>query len=234
MRDPNFSNTLADELASRLQFEDQQPYYVHSRISTLITMDMPSHAPSTTSVGRFKRLGPSATLLLFTPVTTPFGYSAPGKADAKHVQAASTPKARINTDPFEMLGRAFSKFHRRIRHVPYVPRVGFTETHDLFLREADAVIVVTYMPEEPADTGASSPCSTASVSITNQARFTEHAADALEDVERIVPMLNLHFGDDDDEQWDAGVATYKHIWIGDRYDEDAVKNAVELVFGSRT
>ena len=53
--------------------------------------------------------------------------------------------ATVRMDPFEPLGHALSKHHKRIRHVPYVPSVGMTETHLAFLRRgqyAGAVVVV--------------------------------------------------------------------------------------------
>lgn len=45
-------------------------------------------------------------------------------------------------DPFEALGRELSKSHPRIRHVPYVPKQGMTQTHVAFLSQAAAIIVV--------------------------------------------------------------------------------------------
>ncbi|OCK91239.1 uncharacterized protein K441DRAFT_707275 [Cenococcum geophilum 1.58] len=67
-------------------------------------------------------------LVLFTPVVPP----PPGDAT-------------VRMDPFEPLGHALSKHHKRIRHVPYVPSVGMTETHLAFLQRgqyAGAVVVV--------------------------------------------------------------------------------------------
>jgi len=71
----------------------------------------------------------SDVLVLFTPVVPP-----PLGGDAT-----------VRMDPFEPLGHALSKHHKRIRHVPYVPSVGMTETHLAFLQRgqyAGAVVVV--------------------------------------------------------------------------------------------
>ncbi|KAF2491889.1 hypothetical protein BU16DRAFT_585060 [Lophium mytilinum] len=72
-----------------------------------------------------RALHPSSFLVLFTPVVPP-----------------PSPSASPNTDPFEPLGRALAQHHARIRHVPYVPSVGMTDTHLAFLRHAGAVVVV--------------------------------------------------------------------------------------------
>lgn len=45
-------------------------------------------------------------------------------------------------DPFEPFGRALAAHHKRIRHVPYVPIAGMTDTHLAFLKHAGAVAVV--------------------------------------------------------------------------------------------
>ena len=69
-------------------------------------------------------LQPEDLLILFTPVVPP-----PPGGDA-------------GMDPFEPLGHALSKHHERIRHVPYIPSTGITETHLAFLLCAGAVVVV--------------------------------------------------------------------------------------------
>jgi hypothetical protein len=74
-----------------------------------------------------RSLPPDENLVLFTPVLPPARPLEPGE---------------LPTDPFEAFGRALSKSHRRIQHVPFVPSVGLTETHAAFLSEASAVIAV--------------------------------------------------------------------------------------------
>ncbi|OCK91916.1 uncharacterized protein K441DRAFT_572362 [Cenococcum geophilum 1.58] len=66
-------------------------------------------------------------LVLFTPMVPPL------------------PKGNARMDPFEPLGRALSEHHKRIRHLPYGPSAGMTETHFAFLQRgqhAGAVVVV--------------------------------------------------------------------------------------------
>ncbi|KAF2755168.1 hypothetical protein EJ05DRAFT_488701 [Pseudovirgaria hyperparasitica] len=53
---------------------------------------------------------------------------------------AVAPLYQPGRDPFEPLGRALSKHHSRIRHVPYVHEM--THEHLTRLREAHAVVVV--------------------------------------------------------------------------------------------
>ncbi|EON61684.1 hypothetical protein W97_00900 [Coniosporium apollinis CBS 100218] len=74
-------------------------------------------------------------LVLFTPVIPP----PPGGSSQSSARDSGQDQAM---DPFEPLGRALSKYHRRIRHVPYVPAVGMTQTHMAFLQHAKAVVVV--------------------------------------------------------------------------------------------
>ncbi|KXT18537.1 hypothetical protein AC579_2258 [Pseudocercospora musae] len=105
-------------------------------------------------------LASSGTVLLFTPVVHPAGA----------LKATSKTAAHVNIDPFESLGRALSRYHKRIRHVPYVPRVGFTETHDAFLSHADAVIVVMCEPETSKHEG-----------LASQGDFADSANDALKE-----------------------------------------------------
>ncbi|KAJ9666100.1 hypothetical protein H2201_003778 [Coniosporium apollinis] len=82
-----------------------------------------------------RTLSVSDVLVLFTPVIPPppEGSSQSSARDSGQDQAM---------DPFEPLGRALSKYHRRVRHVPYVPAVGMTQTHTAFLQRANAVVVV--------------------------------------------------------------------------------------------
>jgi hypothetical protein len=89
-----------------------------------------------------RNLPKSGAVVLFTPVITP----ATAHKVANKPPTATTPITAI--DPFEILGRALSTHHTRIRHVLYIPTVGFTETHDAFLSQADAVIVVVCEPAQ--------------------------------------------------------------------------------------
>lgn len=53
-------------------------------------------------------------------------------------------------DPFEPFGRALSRFHPKVRHVPYVPAHGMRDIHREFLAEAGAVVVVVAIGMVPA------------------------------------------------------------------------------------
>jgi len=185
---------------------------------------------SNRSLARLRDLETDATLLLLTPIMLPSGH--PGSncttpaADAKPAlgkmcEERNTPQPEQLTDPFEMLGLALSKQHRKIRHVPYVPSVGFTQTHGIFLTKSDAVIVVSCEPD-------SGP--TLELILAKQAEFVGNVADALEESERQVPMVNVSFGGDD---WENEVVSYSHLWAGEQYDLDTVQNVVTLIFGLR-
>ena len=90
------------------------------------------------ALARLRSLHPAEYIVLFSPVV-------PHPRD--------TTQSR-DTDPFEPLGRALSKRHKRIRHVPYFPTVGITSTHAEFLRAAGAVAIVVCCPGDssaPAD-----------------------------------------------------------------------------------
>lgn len=76
-------------------------------------------------------LSPEDSIVLFTPVV-------PHPPDSD-LQGQ-------NVDPFEPLGRALSRYHARIRHVPYIPEIGLTKTLLLFFKNASAVIVVWCEP----------------------------------------------------------------------------------------
>lgn len=55
-------------------------------------------------------------------------------------------------DPFECLGRSLSKWHSRVRHVPFVTRVGLTDLHAAWIRKAGALVVVNCDPALLVDT----------------------------------------------------------------------------------
>ena len=57
---------------------------------------------------------------------------------------APIPESSTTTagDPFEPLGRALSRHHSWVRHVPYTPRGGITSTHVAFVKRAAAIVFV--------------------------------------------------------------------------------------------
>lgn len=63
------------------------------------------------------------------------------------INACSNVPRDVTMDPFEPLGRAIAEKHNKsVFHVPYVPAIGLTSKHEVFLREAGAVIVVVCEP----------------------------------------------------------------------------------------
>ncbi|KAK3944128.1 hypothetical protein QBC46DRAFT_375433 [Diplogelasinospora grovesii] len=54
--------------------------------------------------------------------------------------------ANISMDPFEPLGRAMAAHHPWIRHVPYLPRNGITDTHIVHINLAKLVVFVISGP----------------------------------------------------------------------------------------
>ncbi|KAK3062640.1 hypothetical protein LTS18_003646 [Coniosporium uncinatum] len=86
------------------------------------TIELPAVRSSDSALSAFHVLDDDEDVVLFTP-------------------AIRSSSSQI-MDPFEPLGRALSKHHVRVRHVPYVPKHGMTETHAAFLEHAGAAVVV--------------------------------------------------------------------------------------------
>ncbi|KAK3670928.1 hypothetical protein LTR78_009206 [Recurvomyces mirabilis] len=250
MKDTNHTDDLIANLAIRLRLDqsqktqsaDQSPRRApeksakqqdyHSKLrqvshdtaqrrqtaaSSLMSDWKTAHASSNGSLAKLRNLETDATLLLLTPIMLPSGH--PGLN--RTIPDIDTKSVLGKTHPFEMLGLALSKQHRKIRHVPYVPSVGFTHTHEVFLTKSDAVIVVSCEPD-------SGP--TLELTLAKQAEFVGNVADALEESDRQLPMVNVSFGGDD---WENEAVSYSHLWAGEQYDLDTVQNVVMLIFGSR-
>ncbi len=73
-------------------------------------------------------------ILLLTPGVAPEPSSAPLNPD------------NPPSDPFEPLGKALARHHPWVRHVPYMPRNGITNTHVVHIRLAAVVIFVISGP----------------------------------------------------------------------------------------
>lgn len=109
-------------------------------------------------------------LVLFTPVVPPYETT-------RHVTPANA------QDPFESLGRALNQHHARVSHVPFVPRIGFTDTHRDWIMQSQAkVIVVVNCEPAGLETAA------AGASLANQKTFAVNVAEAIR---------NVQIGDDD-------------------------------------
>ncbi|RMY72604.1 hypothetical protein D0862_14431 [Hortaea werneckii] len=276
MKDPNYIPHWAEEVAHRLHIHDDdvanenRPSVQHNRFPTApstmpLGIDLKRSRSPARNIAQLRDLPASGILMLFTPVMVPPGFhthteSNPTKPSEEISCVVPTPDAprpppsKIATDPFESLGKAFAKYHRRIRHVPYVPAVGFTDTHEAFLAQADAVILVSCGGGSSSEEQHSAPIikvestdpktddddndPTNSI-LAKQARFAHDAALALAEMnggahgdgdgpERNVPMINFHFGDD---QWPDQATAYLNVWAGERYSRESVARIVELVFG---
>lgn len=158
-------------------------------------------------------LSTAETLLLFTPVIT---TAAAGKASNK---------TAAQIDPFEILGRALSRYHRRIRHVPYVPKVGFTETHDAFLSQANAAVVVICEPETAKHE-----------SLGSQCDFAEAALDGLDTGSfgrsPRHPLVVIQCGDLKESSW-PDMSNFDHVLKCKTYDAETAQLIARKLFEPR-
>ncbi|KAI9657054.1 MAG: hypothetical protein M1821_003220 [Bathelium mastoideum] len=90
---------------------------------------------SSSSLRRIANLDKNKSLVLFTPaVALTGGQAAPEETAAR----------QDSVDPFEIFGRRLAEHHKFIRHVPYLPNVGMTETHAAFAENAGAIVIVMW------------------------------------------------------------------------------------------
>lgn len=148
MKDPVHRTPWASTLAILVKIEDSQSIdtllpinHDHSVSAKQMLCGCEMVRSSTTDLDTLRSLPPPGFILLLTPVLVP---------------AASKPLAQEapHTDPFEALGRSISKHHARVRHQPYVPKVGLTATHSAFMSEAAAIILVACEPASARSDGA--------------------------------------------------------------------------------
>ncbi|GAB1737994.1 hypothetical protein NU219Hw_g2505t1 [Hortaea werneckii] len=279
MKDPNYIPHWAEEVAHRLHINDDDiahengPSVQRNRLPTApstmpLEIDLKRSRSPARNIAQLRDLPASGILMLFTPVMVPPGFHThtennPTKPSEEISCVVSTPNAppssKIATDPFETLGKAFAKYHRRIRHVPYVPAVGFTDTHEAFLAQADAVILVSCgggsssdeqqhsapiikvesTKPKDNDNGDDDDDDPTSSILAKQARFAHDAALALAE------MNGGAHGDGDgpernvpminfhfgDDQWPDQATAYLNVWAGERYSRESVARIVELVWG---
>jgi hypothetical protein len=90
-------------------------------------------------------------------------------------------------DPFECLGRSLSKRHSRVRHVPFVTKVGLTDLHAAWIRKAGAVVVVNCDPTLLVDTKTNS-------NMPFQTKFATQVADTLRSIPggSQTPLCNVY------------------------------------------
>lgn len=100
-------------------------------------------------------LSTEALLVLFTPPVPPTSGSSRA------------------TDPLESFGQALSQYHKRIRHVPFVPKVGLTDTHLAWIRRANAIVIINCEAlSDSKDTNTDD-------SLANQVGFTSAVSEAI-------------------------------------------------------
>ncbi|KAF2209171.1 hypothetical protein CERZMDRAFT_26699, partial [Cercospora zeae-maydis SCOH1-5] len=154
-------------------------------------------------------LASSSTIVLFTPVITP--TPPPSKASST-----------ANTDPFETLGRALSRHHQRIRHVPYHPKLGFTDTHDAFVSQSDAVVVVMCEPASNRDE-----C------LGDQLDFAENAHAALQESRRgkplKLPVTLIQCGISDGTHW-PDCSAFDTVLQCHSYDAETAQHVAKRLF----
>ncbi|KXL41792.1 hypothetical protein M433DRAFT_131425 [Acidomyces richmondensis BFW] len=230
------------DVGHRLRLDDNRPtdaamppaspkMHIKREATTLMMARSSPSRPAQTALTKLRELKPSALLVLFTPVMVPSGFFSGYEGMTKTSQVRNP---KLDSDPFEALGLALSKRHRRVRHVPYVPAVGFTETHHVFAMQADAIIVVACQPEHIPTAGNDTKASVSNdAHLAMQSEFALKASDALQEAERHerVPMVAIHFGDD---QFPLDVRAYKDVWAGETYNSDTIHQIVQLMFGGKS
>lgn len=146
-----------------------------------------------------RSIPPTSLVLLLTPVMTP-------------VMAKKAGTTSESTDPFEFFGRELSKLHHRLRHVPYVPKVGLTKTHASFIEQAAAIIVVNCEPIDSDSQSLASQYDFAKAVLKEKLDYESECEDEDE-----VPLVLLRFGpngeesDDDDDDDCSGEHSHRNM-----------------------
>jgi hypothetical protein len=121
-------------------------------------------------------------------------------------------KSDVNMDPFEPLGRGIERHHSRIRHVPYVPSVGLTRTHQHFLASPDTAAVVVVV-----------------VGGGSQVEQEKFAKKAWERANESTPMVLLLVKP---SNWSGSTCGFKTVIRCGSYTPEALREAADLIFGS--
>lgn len=163
---------------------------------------------SSRSIGSLRSLPPTSLVLLLTPVLAP--------AYLDH-----SPLDSNTTDPFEAFGRELSKHHHRLRHVPYLPGIGMTDTHVAFIEQAAAVVVVICEPEDSDEQ---------SISIADQQSFADEVLarrEDLKDGDKETPFVLVRFEDTEPEYVDD---KYSNVLRAPAFTKQASAKAARLLF----
>lgn len=205
-------------LALRLHLTEHRSSLGNTQIASAVTPERPAITQSEQLCNMVRsslhNLSPSGTIVLFTPVITPAGSG----------KAANKPSSS-GIDPFETLGRALSRHHRRIRHVPYVPSVGFTETHDAFLTQTDIVIVLICEPSTSKHQG-----------LGNQVDFADAALEGMESnqIGRTAEdaFILIQCGDPGGSFWPE-LSQHENCLKCHKYDADVAQQIARTLFEPR-
>ena len=240
MRDPKYTAIWLDNVVH----QPFPPGDIHSFVTSPTSKALPSlMMPAKVdngdqqrqSLAKLRELPITAVLLLFTPVVVPYGFLNYDQRANKPYEATKARIQQIDTDPFEHLGRALGKRYRRVRHVPYLPNIGMTATHEAFMSQADGVVVVTAEPEPKAAGRGSDAAVGLRDNLEKQADFAECVAEHLlaskgdgADFDSLA--VNLHFGSE--QRMPAGLDALESVWVADKYTAAAVKRALRLVLGT--
>ena len=215
MRDPKLTTTIwSPELTLRVRIEEAKPFSQSVEIPTpeasaaslsSMSSSCKFKRRSSQSLAALRGLRKEDLIVLFTPVLVPAksGKSAASKAPA---------------DPFEPLGRAISEHHKRVRHVPYVPKIGLTDIHAAFVRHAAVVVVV-----------ACEPAFASQESLKHQATFARSIIELRDDLpepERTVFYL-VRFGNSASPADPAG---YETIVQSNHYSPGTAIELTDLLF----
>jgi hypothetical protein len=235
MRDPGCAASWSDTLTFRVQYQEARTLFANYDVDTEPTV-LPQAASdvnrrsvknnkleinnspdeckvmrsSPRSLTALRSLPPTSLVLLLTPVIIP------ANADKSTLKSGFT-------DPFESLGRELSKQHKRLRHVPYVPRVGMTVTHAAFIEQAAAVVVVVCEPNDSDSQSLEQQQSFADAVVAKQQE--DHSDD--EDDDPTTPFVLIRFdsngeGCTDDE--------YKNVLHAPALTGTSSKKAAQLLF----
>lgn len=241
MRDPNYAHTWSDTFALRFRHQGSGntstdhksrsqspesgnvPTIVDGR-DNLDNFDFDSFLAgdpvddcevmrlSSRSIGSLRSLPPTSLVLLLTPVLAP--------AYLDHSTLDSN-----TTDPFEAFGRELSKHHHRLRHVPYLPSIGMTDTHIAFIEQAAAVVVVICEPEDSDEQ---------SISIAKQQSFADEVLDRREDLtneDEETPFVLVRFESTESEYIGD---EYNNVLRAPAFTKQASAKAAQLLFKTGT
>lgn len=237
MRDPACTHSWSDTFAFRFRYQelDDLPTSYETRSQSTVSGIIPAMAESSdilddfdsdlcladnqvkdcevmrlssSSLDSLRSLPSTSLVLVLTPVLAP--------AYLDHSTLDSN-----TTDPFEAFGRELSKHHHRLRHVPYLPKIGMTNTHIAFIGQAAAVVVVICEPEDSDEQ---------SIIITAQQSFADEVLTRQEDLkngDEETPFVLIRFENTDSDYIDD---EYSNVLRAPAFTKQACAKAAQLLF----